>query len=151
MLRSPSFSLTHATCYGCWLPLNMLIQQYRFPQRTRAVQTDHYAIREPWHIGVTFSFWSAVKTAICRSVTFDHSINWDFHWATETLNMHNEYPPRWNCIITTHEDVQSTRHDFLIVQAAVIPTRVFPAPHGSTMIPERARLTANVSVRGIYK
>lgn len=40
----------------------------------------------------------------------------------------------------TYDDVQSTRHDFLIVQAAVIPTRVLPAPHGNTMIPERARL-----------
>ena len=40
----------------------------------------------------------------------------------------------------TDEDVQSTRQDFLIVHAAVMPTRVFPAPQGSTMIPERARL-----------
>ena len=38
--------------------------------------------------------------------------------------------------------MQSTRVDFLTVHAAVIPTRVFPAPHGSTMIPERARLYA---------
>lgn len=39
-----------------------------------------------------------------------------------------------------HEDVHSTRHDFLIVQAAVMPTRVLPAPHGSTIIPDLARL-----------
>ena len=40
----------------------------------------------------------------------------------------------------TYEEVANTRQDFLIVQAAVIPTKVFPAPHGKTMIPERARL-----------
>jgi hypothetical protein len=40
----------------------------------------------------------------------------------------------------THEDVQRTRQDFLIVQAAVMPTSVLPAPQGRTMIPERARL-----------
>lgn len=40
----------------------------------------------------------------------------------------------------THEDVQRHKHDFLMVHAAVIPTRVLPAPHGSTIMPERARL-----------
>jgi hypothetical protein len=29
---------------------------------------------------------------------------------------------------------------FLMVQHAVIPTRVLPAPHGNTMIPDLARL-----------
>lgn len=37
-------------------------------------------------------------------------------------------------------EVQSTSVLFFIVQAAVTPTRVFPAPHGNTIIPERARL-----------
>ena len=41
---------------------------------------------------------------------------------------------------STYEEVQSTRHDFLIVQAAVMPTSVFPAPQGNTIIPDRARL-----------
>lgn len=36
--------------------------------------------------------------------------------------------------------MQSTRVLFFIVQAAVTPTSVFPAPHGNTIIPERARL-----------
>lgn len=36
--------------------------------------------------------------------------------------------------------MQSTRHDFLMVHAAVMPTNVFPAPQGKTIIPERARL-----------
>ena len=36
--------------------------------------------------------------------------------------------------------MHNTRQDFLIVQAAVIPTSVLPAPQGRTMIPERARL-----------
>jgi len=40
----------------------------------------------------------------------------------------------------TYDEVHNTRQDFLIVQAAVIPTNVFPAPHGKTIIPERARL-----------
>jgi hypothetical protein len=40
----------------------------------------------------------------------------------------------------TYEDVHRTRHDFLIVHAAVIPTRVFPAPQGRTIIPDLARL-----------
>lgn len=39
-----------------------------------------------------------------------------------------------------YEDVHRTKQDFLIVHAAVIPTSVFPAPQGSTMIPDRARL-----------
>jgi hypothetical protein len=37
----------------------------------------------------TFSFWSAVKTAICRSVTFDHIMNCCFHCMTETLADHS--------------------------------------------------------------
>ena len=40
----------------------------------------------------------------------------------------------------TYEDVHNTRQDFLIVHAAVMPTRVLPAPQGSTMIPDLARL-----------
>jgi len=40
----------------------------------------------------------------------------------------------------TYEDVHKTRQDFLIVHAAVIPTNVLPAPHGSTIMPDRARL-----------
>lgn len=47
----------------------------------------------------------------------------------------------------THDEVQRTRHDFLIVHAAVIPTSVFPAPQGSTMIPERARPFPNILLR----
>lgn len=45
-----------------------------------------------------------------------------------------------NGALSTHEEVQRTRHDFLIVQAAVIPTSVLPAPQGNTIIPDRARL-----------
>lgn len=41
---------------------------------------------------------------------------------------------------SAYDDVQRTRHDFLIVHAAVIPTSVFPAPQGRTIIPDRARL-----------
>lgn len=40
----------------------------------------------------------------------------------------------------TYEDVQRTKQLFLIVQAAVMPTKVLPAPQGSTIMPDRARL-----------
>jgi hypothetical protein len=43
-----------------------------------------------------------------------------------------------------YEEVHNTKQLFLMVHAAVIPTRVLPAPHGSTMIPERARLSVNL-------
>lgn len=46
----------------------------------------------------------------------------------------------------TYDEVQRTSTLFLIVQAAVIPTRVLPAPQGSTIIPDRARLRDNVSI-----
>lgn len=42
--------------------------------------------------------------------------------------------------VEAYEDVQRHKHDFLIVHAAVIPTSVLPAPQGSTIIPDRARL-----------
>ena len=89
-------------------------------------------------IKLTFSFWSAVNTAIWRSVTFDHWRNCCLHCMTDTLKKLTRKALKKGT--NTYDDVQSTRHDFLIVQAAVIPTRVLPAPHGKTMIPERARL-----------
>ena len=87
---------------------------------------------------LTFSFWSAVKTAICRSVTFDHCMNCCFHCMTETLKYTQRKKDK--DIYNAYDDVHKTRHDFLIVHAAVMPTSVFPAPQGKTMIPERARL-----------
>ena len=45
---------------------------------------------------------------------------------------------------TDTELVASTRHRFLIVQAAVTPTSVLPAPQGRTIIPERARPFENI-------
>ncbi len=36
--------------------------------------------------------------------------------------------------------MQSTMVGFLMVQQAVMPTNVLPAPHGNTMTPDRARL-----------
>jgi len=87
----------------------------------------------------TFSFWSAVNTAIWRSVTFDHCMNCCFHCITDTLEECQQISLKAAKSVA-HDDVQSTRQDFLIVHAAVIPTRVFPAPQGSTIIPDRARL-----------
>jgi hypothetical protein len=70
----------------------------------------------------TCSLVSAVKTAIWRSLIVDHFKNSWRHWLTLTLEVHR------------------TMHDFLMVQAAVMPTSVLPAPQGRTMMPERARL-----------
>ena len=44
-------------------------------------------------------------------------------------------------------DVQRTRHLFRTVQAAVTPTRVLPAPHGSTMTPDLARPLPNIFLK----
>lgn len=52
------------------------------------------------------------------------------------------------CSLRAHEDVQRTRHDFLIVHAAVIPTSVLPAPQGRTIIPDRARLHTRKLLNG---
>lgn len=40
----------------------------------------------------------------------------------------------------SHVEVQRTMVGFLMVQQAVMPTKVLPAPQGKTIIPERARL-----------
>ncbi len=45
----------------------------------------------------------------------------------------------WYHCSTETDELQSTRHERPMVAAAVMPTSVLPAPHGSTMIPERAR------------
>lgn len=47
----------------------------------------------------------------------------------------------------TNAEVQSTSALFLIVQAAVIPTSVFPAPQGKTMIPDLALPLPNILAR----
>jgi len=47
----------------------------------------------------------------------------------------------------THAEVHNTMVLFLIVQQAVIPTNVLPAPQGSTMMPDRARLLRERKVR----
>lgn len=67
-------------------------------------------------------------------------MNCCFHCMTDTLSTYLVSPEEQACHLNTYDDVHSTKHDFLIVQAAVIPTRVFPAPQGKTMMPERARL-----------
>ena len=70
-------------------------------------------------------------------------MNCCLHCITETLGREIsavKTPLVSSSALLTHEEVQSTRHDFLIVQAAVIPTSVLPAPQGNTIIPDRARL-----------
>jgi len=44
-------------------------------------------------------------------------------------------------------DVQSTRHLLRTVQAAVTPTKVLPAPQGSTMTPDLARPLPNIFLK----
>ena len=45
---------------------------------------------------------------------------------------------------TETEELQSTRQERRTVHAAMMPTSVLPAPHGSTMMPERARWLPNM-------
>ena len=47
--------------------------------------------------------------------------------------------------MTDTPEVHRTIQDFRIVHAAVIPTKVLPAPQGSTIIPDRARLRRSIS------
>lgn len=42
--------------------------------------------------------------------------------------------------VSTYAEVHKTRVLFFTVHAAVIPTSDLPAPHGSTIIPDLARL-----------
>ena len=110
-----------------------------------------------WHQDPTFAcklgkkliwLWYIVKTNLFFLVGSEHSYLPVGHiWPLKELlsPLHNWHPEEiekedLKDYAKTYDDVQSTRHDFLIVQAAVIPTRVLPAPHGNTMIPERARL-----------
>ena len=55
-----------------------------------------------------------------------HNSNWSFHYSTAT------------------EEVQRTIVRFLMVQATEMPTKVLPAPHGNTIMPERARELENI-------
>ncbi len=49
--------------------------------------------------------------------------------------------------MTDTEEVHKTITDFLIVHAAVIPTKVLPAPHGKTIIPDLARPLPNILLK----
>jgi hypothetical protein len=89
-----------------------------------------------------------VNTAICLSVTFDHIMNCCFHCITDTLSSRVPLAKRPAAEqAQTYEEVHRHKQDFLIVHAAVMPTSVLPAPHGSTMIPERARPLPNILLR----
>lgn len=67
-------------------------------------------------------------------------MNCCFHCITETLPHESLTENEPSYLQETHDEVHKTKVDFLTVQAAVIPTSVLPAPQGSTIIPERARL-----------
>ena len=49
--------------------------------------------------------------------------------------------------MTETDEVHRTMHDLRIVVAAVMPTKVLPAPHGKTMMPDRARLSKGIGPR----
>jgi hypothetical protein len=93
-----------------------------------------------------FSLLSEVKSEMSLSSTFDHNLNWCFHCSTDTLQTTDVVISRQvkdqngNEPSVAYPEVQSTSVLFLIVQAAVMPTSVLPAPHGRMMIPLRARL-----------
>ena len=72
------------------------------------------------------SLFSDVNTATFSGCIVHHCKNCCLHCITETDEVHN------------------TITDFRMVQAAVIPTNVFPAPHGSTMIPDLALPFPNI-------
>lgn len=59
---------------------------------------------------IGLSLASDVKRQICESSMVDHILNWAFHCSTDT------------------EEFPNTRQRFRTVQAAVTPTRDFPAP-----------------------
>ena len=62
------------------------------------------------YLPIGLSLASDVNLQIMDSSTVDHNLNCDLHCSTATA------------------DVHSTMHRFLIVQAAVTPTNVLPAP-----------------------
>ena len=53
----------------------------------------------------------------------------------------------WYHCSTETVELQRTRHERLTVVAATMPTSVLPAPHGSTMMPDRARWLLNIRER----
>lgn len=66
-----------------------------------------------------------------------HKLRFPLHDRHAKLNVKSSLMRK---ILTAYEEVHRTRQLFLTVHAAVMPTSVLPAPQGSTMIPERARL-----------
>mmetsp|Transcript_56890 Transcript_56890/g.180008 ORF Transcript_56890/g.180008 Transcript_56890/m.180008 type:complete len:247 (+) Transcript_56890:553-1293(+) len=75
------------------------------------------------------SFLSLVNRTTWSSSRVLQSRNWYRHWSTDTLDVHR------------HRQLFPTRI------AAAIPVRDLPAPHGRTMIPERARPFPNILLR----
>ena len=64
-----------------------------------------------------------------RGDTVEKRANWSAHWFTLVWLGHRTIVER------------------PMVHAAEMPTRVLPAPHGSTMTPERARPLPNILLR----
>lgn len=83
---------------------------------------------------------------ICLSLMFVNWMNCCFHCWADTLSdiqATSAMPAKDTLHRTwTHAEVQSTSTLFLMVHAAVMPTRVLPAPQGNTMMPDLARLRA---------
>lgn len=94
----------------------------------------------------TLSLFSDVNRDIVRSSTLAHSLNCCRHCSTETLDLIVSHTAL-EIVHYMYVEVHKTMVGFLIVQHAVMPTKVFPAPQGSTMIPERARLSQERKVK----
>lgn len=67
-----------------------------------------------------------VNRAMAASGSCVHILNCWRHWSTDTA------------------EVQSTRTDLRTRAAAAMPVSDLPAPHGSTMMPDRARPLPNI-------
>ena len=82
--------------------------------------------RRETHVGRHLVWIRKLTMAISEGLIFDHFRNSFLHCTTDMELVHRTIPP------------------FRIVHAAVIPTKVLPAPHGSTIIPLLARPLPNI-------
>ncbi|ORD99288.1 hypothetical protein A0H76_1095 [Hepatospora eriocheir] len=92
---------------------------------------EYVVIIIPASTSSNHSFLSDVNLTICEFLIVVNCNSAFFHCSTDTAEVHN------------------TIADFLIVDIAVIPTNVFPEPHGSTIIPDLALPLPNILFKQI--
>ena len=93
---------------------------FRFFRPLTTKRTILYVVTTTPALPRNLSLLSDVKRQICSSRMVDQSLNWKAHWSTETAF------------------VAKQRQLFFIRLAAETPTRDFPAPQGSTIMPDLA-------------